>query len=285
MFNKKILLVRNEETFLVNAIKNALLDAHFIVVEASYVLSDLSGKTKDTDLILLYTDTEFEEHRDVMVYFKDLCVDIAKSLNMNQDDVELSALCGLLHDIGRFEQWKRYGTYNDSQSVDHGDLGAELLKERDLINAFSMTNHNTILNAVKNHNKYRVPQTLDDRDKLFTDVTRDADKIDILYLFAEGFLTSRLHGAAISESVYQSLMKQENICTRAIKTKADVVAFHLAFVFDLNSTRSFEIVKENDYVDKMIDRSMGETTNAELKTQLENLRKHIDRYVADKTRR
>jgi len=75
MFNKKILLVRNEQTFLVNAIKNALLDAHFIVVEASYVLSDLSGKTKDTDLILLYTDTEFEEHRDVMVYFKDLCVD------------------------------------------------------------------------------------------------------------------------------------------------------------------------------------------------------------------
>ena len=75
MFNKKILLVRNEETFLVNAIKNALLDAKFLVTEATYVLSDLNGKTKDTDLILLYTDTEFEEHRDVMVYFKDLCID------------------------------------------------------------------------------------------------------------------------------------------------------------------------------------------------------------------
>jgi CheY-like chemotaxis protein len=75
MFNKKILLVRNEETFLVNAIKNALLDAKFLVTEATYVLSDLNGKTKDTDLILLYTDTEFEDHRDVMVYFKDLCID------------------------------------------------------------------------------------------------------------------------------------------------------------------------------------------------------------------
>ena len=75
MFNKKILLVRNEETFLVNAIKNALLDAKFLVTEATYVLSDLNGKTKDTDLILLYTDTEFEDHRDVMVYCKDLCID------------------------------------------------------------------------------------------------------------------------------------------------------------------------------------------------------------------
>ena len=75
MFNKTILLVRNEETFLVNAIKNALLDAHFIVNEASYVLADLSKKTRDANLILLYTDNEFEEHRDVMVFLKDLCME------------------------------------------------------------------------------------------------------------------------------------------------------------------------------------------------------------------
>ena len=75
MFNKTILLVRNEETFLVNAIKNALRDAHFIVNEASYVLADLSKKTRDANLILLYTDNEFEEHRDVMVFLKDLCME------------------------------------------------------------------------------------------------------------------------------------------------------------------------------------------------------------------
>ena len=72
MFDKRILLVRNEETFLVNAIKNALMAAKFDVVESTYVLADLSGKTKDINLIILYTDTEFEEHRDTMVYFKDL---------------------------------------------------------------------------------------------------------------------------------------------------------------------------------------------------------------------
>ncbi len=75
MFNKKILLVRNEETFLVNAIKNALIDAKFILEEASYVIADLSKKAKDVDLILLYTDTEFEEHRDAMVFLKDLCME------------------------------------------------------------------------------------------------------------------------------------------------------------------------------------------------------------------
>ncbi|WP_022768432.1 response regulator [Butyrivibrio sp. NC2007] len=75
MFNKKILLVRNEQTFLVNAIKNALDAAKFIVDEAAYSIADLSAKAKDANLILLYTDNELEEHRDAMVYLKDLSME------------------------------------------------------------------------------------------------------------------------------------------------------------------------------------------------------------------
>ncbi|WP_026522130.1 response regulator [Butyrivibrio sp. VCB2001] len=75
MFNKKILLVRNEQTFLVNAIKNALDAAKFIVDEAAYSLADLSAKAKEANLILLYTDNELEEHRDAMVYLKDLSME------------------------------------------------------------------------------------------------------------------------------------------------------------------------------------------------------------------
>ncbi len=75
MFGKKILLVREDETFLVNAIKNALKGAHYNVVDSSYSIADLSSKAKDADLILLYMDSYMEDHSDAMVYFKDLCVD------------------------------------------------------------------------------------------------------------------------------------------------------------------------------------------------------------------
>lgn len=75
MFDKKILLVRNEETFLVNAIKNAMLSAKYVVVESTYAIADLSSKQHGASLIVLYTDTEFEEHRDAMVYFKDLSME------------------------------------------------------------------------------------------------------------------------------------------------------------------------------------------------------------------
>ena len=77
---KKVLLVRNEETFLVNAIKNALTGANFLVTYSDYSIQDISKKAKDANLILLYTDAEFEKHQDAMVYFKDLCVDDNKVL-------------------------------------------------------------------------------------------------------------------------------------------------------------------------------------------------------------
>lgn len=75
IIKKKIMLVRNEETFLVNAIKNALLSNRFEVVDSTYTLSDLAVKKNDADLIVLYTDQDFEEHKDAMVYFKDLCIE------------------------------------------------------------------------------------------------------------------------------------------------------------------------------------------------------------------
>lgn len=74
MFDKKILLVRNEETFLVNAIKNMIKDAHFILEEADFSVASLNAKWKGSSLILFYTDAEVDKHSDAMVYLKDLCM-------------------------------------------------------------------------------------------------------------------------------------------------------------------------------------------------------------------
>ncbi|MBO6239440.1 MAG: response regulator [Butyrivibrio sp.] len=75
MFEKKILLVRNAETFMVNAIKNSLLKAHFRVADANYTISQISDNVHDADLIILYTDPDIEDHYDAFIYLKDLCVE------------------------------------------------------------------------------------------------------------------------------------------------------------------------------------------------------------------
>ena len=75
MFDKKILLVRTEETFMVNAIKNAIKDAHYILEESTYSLSELNAKKADAKLIVLYTDQDLVEHRDAMVFLKDVALE------------------------------------------------------------------------------------------------------------------------------------------------------------------------------------------------------------------
>ena len=75
------------------------------------------------------------------VRVENLCIEIANSLNLTKEEVDLAAYCGLLHDIGRFEQWKRYGTYEDRKSIDHGNLGVDLLKENNLIKKYTPKNN------------------------------------------------------------------------------------------------------------------------------------------------
>ena len=215
---------------------------------------------------------------------RDLCADLAGSTGAGPEDIETASVCGLLHDVGRFEQWKRYGTYNDSRSVDHGDLGAELLQENDWIRTFTERDHGTILKAVKYHNKYQVPDDLSDREKYFANVTRDADKLDILYSFAVGELTSRTGNTAMSGDVFRALLEKRGIRNREIVTRADVLAIRLAFVYDLHFKRSFEILKENDSVNRMISRFQEESGNEALKSQLEVMRENIRSCLEEKLR-
>ena len=99
--------------------------------------------------------------------------EIAKSLSLNEEDINKAGICGLFHDLGRFPQYTEYQTFHDNKSFDHGDKSYDILKDMGY-------NDEIVLNAVKYHNKYSVPNELSDREKLFANITRDADKIDIL---------------------------------------------------------------------------------------------------------
>ena len=193
----------------------------------------------------------------------------------------MSEVCGLFHDIGRFEQWRRFETLVDAQSVDHGDLGAEILSGNDYIQTFSPADTDAIIQAVKYHNKYKAPDALQGRSRILTDIVRDADKIDILYLLSKGELLKKSHNSDMSESVFQRLLNGEGIRPQDIKTKADRVAVYLAFPFDFRYRRSFELVEENDYINKLIDIQEEEEGSAELGRKLETLRRHLERYIEE----
>ncbi len=120
----------------------------------------------------------------------DIASQIGSSVDSVDKDVELAWFMGLLHDIGRFEQIKRYGTFLDAHSVDHAELGADILFKDGIIGRFDtagLPDDWSILTekAIRLHNKLNLPTALSARERLFCDILRDADKVDIFRVLAE----------------------------------------------------------------------------------------------------
>ena len=112
---------------------------------------------------------------------------IARKLNLSEEEIQLSTLIGLLHDIARFEQYKRYQTFKDSNSFDHGNYALKILN-RDIRKYIEQDDYDEIIRkAIKNHNKFIIEDELTKKEELFAKIIRDADKIDILYESVELF--------------------------------------------------------------------------------------------------
>ena len=58
-----------------------------------------------------------------------ICYSIASNLNLDENERNFCYLIGLFHDLGRFKQWEIYKTYNDKESIDHGELSKEMLDD------------------------------------------------------------------------------------------------------------------------------------------------------------
>lgn len=116
-----------------------------------------------------------------------LCDCIAKSLTLPPEDADLAWLSGMLHDVGRFEQLRRYNTFIDAQSTNHAALSASVLFDEGHIRDYidDAAEDALLRTAVAWHSAFRLPEKLDDRTRMFCQILRDADKIDILRVNVE----------------------------------------------------------------------------------------------------
>ena len=114
--------------------------------------------------------------------------------------------------------------------------------------------------------------------KMFCQIIRDADKLDILYLFTIKDLTVDLD-KEFSKEVYELLLKGENIDRKKLVNKTDRLALFLGYIFDINYLVSIKYLKDKKYLDIIIDIFIDKTDNKVLKKQLEEIRKVINNYI------
>ena len=191
----------------------------------------------------------------------------------------------MLHDIARFEQYKQYHTFKDAESIDHGDLGVEILN-KDLHKYIDKDKYDEIIKlAVKNHNKYKIEEGLTQEQELFAKIIRDADKIDIFYegvvMFWKGN-ESAVEESTISPEVFEQIQNNIQVKRGTRQTPVDNVLSVLAFIFDINFKTSFEILKQEDYINKMLNRY--NMKDEQSKKELEEIRNIANKYVEQKIR-
>ena len=209
---------------------------------------------------------------------------IATNMGLENEKIELATLIGLLHDIGRIEQFKIYQTYSDLESIDHGDLGADILKQNNFIRNFikEAKYDEIILKSVQNHNKYKIADDLNKEEKLFCKIVRDADKIDILYEAIEIFWKKgreEIQNDLISDKVYNEFLNKKLIKKdkNMKKNGIDKLVLMLAFVFDINFHESLEILKKEDYLNKILNNF--DFKRQDTKEKIENIRNVLNLYL------
>jgi len=104
---------------------------------------------------------------------------VASGIGLDPADVNLAEAAALLHDVGRFEQYLLFRTFNDAESTDHAALGLEILRREEILSGLADHEAQHIVDAIRAHNRPEVPADLTPKGLLLSQILRDADKLDI----------------------------------------------------------------------------------------------------------
>ncbi len=103
-----------------------------------------------------------------------------EAILQNPESERILLLSALFHDIARFEQFKRYRTFSDTHTCNHGHFGVRILNKNKILQSEPRHIRKAVLLAVALHNAFAVPNIRLGLAHFPLLVLRDADKLDIL---------------------------------------------------------------------------------------------------------
>jgi putative nucleotidyltransferase with HDIG domain len=205
---------------------------------------------------------------------------ISEGLRIDRDASLLAETIALFHDVGRFRQYREYRTFRDSISVNHGLLGAEILRDEKVLESLSGNEQDLILKAVSYHNTFLLPRIDDERTIFFLKLIRDSDKLDIWRVFLEHYDSPEGERASAvdlglpdipeySEKVLSLLLEKRIPSLSTLKTLNDFKLMQLSWIYDLNFVPSFLLVQERNYISRIVKTMPGNSEIARASQFLE----------------
>lgn len=182
----------------------------------------------------------------------------------NKTQTNIAVTAALLHDIGRFDQYRRYRTYIDRKSEDHGALGRDVILQEDVLRGCEANVAELILKSVYHHNKAFLPKDETEEVLFYTRIVRDADKLDIYKLVSEHYSQPKVpknksldlalpDEPDVSEGVLKDLKEKELVNADHLRTLNDFKFLQMGWVYDINFDCSMCRIKEKGYLRKIFD--------------------------------
>jgi HD domain len=189
-------------------------------------------------------------------------LDIGEHEGLSGEDLLLAEAVALLHDIGRFEQFKRYKTFSDARSENHALLGIRVIHENRILEGIDPEKASIIIHAVECHNKATLPANENGQGLFFMKLLRDADKVDIWRVVTDYYCDAHHERNPtielnlpdtpdISDAVCRSLMKGNVVKMTDLETLNDFKLLQMGWIYDVNFRRTFRIVREKGYLERI----------------------------------
>lgn len=221
---------------------------------------------------------------------------ISRRMHLSEEDVQLARLIGLLHDIGRFEQIRRFDSFEPG-TMEHAAYGAELLfGPEKMIRRFVKDERfdRLICTAIEKHSDFQLKGEMDERTLLHARLIRDADKLDNCRVKLEESMETLLSAeeetvgkGIISEKVWDSCMAKKSVLSADRVSKVDYWVSYIAQYYDINFPETYEIMKEHDYVKKIADRvpyALPETKK-KMDILVEQMEEYMEERIKNKDRK
>jgi hypothetical protein len=149
--------------------------------------------------------------------------------------------------------------------VDHAELGADILFKEGKIELFIEAGLDREYlklteTAIRQHNKLKLPDDIDDRTRTFCDLLRDADKIDIFRMVDEIPLDKRAGTSRgslrdkeeASEKVMEYVINHRCIPRDLIESAFELHISHICMAFEIVYEESRRIILEQGYLKHLL---------------------------------
>jgi len=189
---------------------------------------------------------------------------LADELDLPDHQRPIAQTIGLFHDIGRFDQFEEYRTYNDLKSVNHCLLGLEVLARTNALAEIDPAERQLIEKAIEYHGLKDLPPGLSGESLLFSRMIRDADKLDVFYVVVKYYQQYTENPDRFmlevglpdepqcSPDVIEAILKEELIDYRSLKTLNDMKLMQLGWVYNINFTPTLKRIKQRRFIETLL---------------------------------